>query len=70
MTIPTGRGVVWLDTPPFPEAARRALADDQLRANLRQATTTIRDNFVQPTVNAFGYTLTQFTLRWATTLHK
>ena len=30
-----------------------------------QATQTIRDNFIQPTVNAFGYTLDQFTLRWA-----
>ncbi len=49
MTIPTGRGVVWLDTPPFPEAARRALADDQLRANLRQATTTIRDKRLRVT---------------------
>src|SRR5262245_19302856 len=29
-------------TPPFPEAARAALADDQLRANLGRATTTIR----------------------------
>ena len=29
-------------TPPFPEAARRALADDQLRTNLRRATMTIR----------------------------
>ncbi len=29
-----------------------------------QAVQTIRDNFVQPTVNAFGYTLDQFTLRW------
>jgi L-lactate dehydrogenase complex protein LldF len=28
---------------PFPEAARTALADDQLRANLRRATHTIRD---------------------------
>jgi hypothetical protein len=25
----------------------------------------IRDNFVQPTVNALGYTLTGFTLRWS-----
>ncbi len=25
----------------------------------------IRDNFIQPTVNAFGYTLAHFTLRWA-----
>ena len=29
-------------TPPFPEAARRALEDRQLRENLRRATTTIR----------------------------
>jgi hypothetical protein len=29
-----------------------------------QAVQTIRDNFVQPTVNALGYTLDQFTLRW------
>ena len=30
-----------------------------------QAALTIRDNFIQPTVNAFGYTLTRFTLSWA-----
>ena len=35
--------VVWLGTPAFPEAARTALADSQLRANLRRATGTIRD---------------------------
>jgi hypothetical protein len=29
-----------------------------------EAVQTIRDNFIQPTVNAFGYTLDQFTLRW------
>ena len=29
-----------------------------------EATTMIRDNFIQPTVNALGYTLTSFTLRW------
>jgi hypothetical protein len=29
-----------------------------------EATTMIRDNFIQPTVNALGYTLTQFNLRW------
>ncbi len=29
-------------TPPFPEAARSALGDEQLRRNLRQATSTIR----------------------------
>lgn len=26
----------------------------------------IRDNFIQPTVNAFGYTLDRFTVRWVT----
>ncbi len=30
-------------TPPFPEAAREALADEQLRTNLKRATTTIRE---------------------------
>ena len=30
-----------------------------------QAAQTIRDNFVQPTVNALGYTLDEFTVRWA-----
>ncbi len=30
----------------------------------REAVQTIRDNFIQPTVNAIGYTLTQFTLHW------
>ncbi|MEU2284915.1 LutB/LldF family L-lactate oxidation iron-sulfur protein [Streptomyces sp. NPDC013178] len=35
--------VVWLGTPAFPEAARGALADTRLRANLRRATGTIRD---------------------------
>ncbi len=30
-----------------------------------QATQTIRDNFVQPTVNAFGYLLDRFSIRWA-----
>jgi hypothetical protein len=30
-----------------------------------QALQTIRNNFIQPTVNAFGYTLDRFTLRWA-----
>ncbi|HEV7909029.1 MAG TPA: LutB/LldF family L-lactate oxidation iron-sulfur protein [Pseudonocardiaceae bacterium] len=35
--------VIWLDTPPFPKAAREALNDVQLRHNLRNATHTIRD---------------------------
>jgi hypothetical protein len=30
-----------------------------------QATQIIRNNFVQPTVNALGYTLTGFTVRWS-----
>ncbi|HVV18200.1 MAG TPA: LUD domain-containing protein, partial [Pseudonocardiaceae bacterium] len=34
--------VTWLGTPAFPEAAATALADPQLRANLRNATHTIR----------------------------
>jgi hypothetical protein len=35
-----------------------------IAAAMTQATQTIRDNFVQPTVNAFGYRLDRFTLRW------
>ena len=35
-----------------------------------QAAQTIRDNFIQPTVNALGYRLDQFTLRWATAAGK
>jgi L-lactate dehydrogenase complex protein LldF len=49
MSIPTGSGVVWLGTPPFPEASRQALSNSQLRANLRQATTTIRDKRLRVT---------------------
>jgi len=30
-----------------------------------QAAQTVRDNFIQPTVNAFGYILDRFTIRWA-----
>jgi hypothetical protein len=41
-----------------------------IEAAENQATTTIRDNFVQPTVNAFGYTLERFTLRWTTAFRK
>ncbi|MFC5668496.1 lactate utilization protein B, partial [Kitasatospora misakiensis] len=37
------RGVVFLGSPAFPDAAREALKDDRLRANLKRATTTIRD---------------------------
>jgi hypothetical protein len=35
-----------------------------IRAAETEAVQTIRDNFVQPTVNAFGYLLDQFTIRW------
>jgi len=31
-----------------------------------EAARTIRDNFIQPTVNAFGYTLDRFAIHWAT----
>ncbi|MFB7454164.1 LutB/LldF family L-lactate oxidation iron-sulfur protein [Streptomyces sp. NPDC056194] len=44
-----GRGVVFLGSPAFPEAARTALGDTGLRTNLRRATTTIRDKRVQVT---------------------
>ena len=36
-----------------------------VRTAENQALLTIRNNFVQPTVNAFGYMLDRFTLRWA-----
>jgi L-lactate dehydrogenase complex protein LldF len=35
--------VTWLGVPAFPKAAHEALADSQLRSNLRHATHTIRD---------------------------
>ncbi|MFF7994274.1 LutB/LldF family L-lactate oxidation iron-sulfur protein [Kitasatospora xanthocidica] len=43
MSNPADRGVVWLGSPAFPDAARSALKDTQLRANLKRATGTIRD---------------------------
>ncbi|MER6302026.1 LutB/LldF family L-lactate oxidation iron-sulfur protein [Kitasatospora sp. NPDC001539] len=43
MSAPGDRGVVWLGTPPFPDAAREAVGDTRLRANLKRATTVIRD---------------------------
>jgi L-lactate dehydrogenase complex protein LldF len=49
MSIPPGEGVVWLDAPPFPQAAREALGNSQLRANLRRATATIRDKRLRVT---------------------
>jgi L-lactate dehydrogenase complex protein LldF len=49
MTIPRGQGVVWLGSPSFPRAAEEALGNDQLRGNLRRATTTIRGKRLQVT---------------------
>ena len=41
--------------------------EDRLRAASykAEAARTIRDNFIQPTVNALGYSLDRLTLRWA-----
>jgi hypothetical protein len=36
-----------------------------IRSAETQAAQTIRNNFIQPTVNAFGYTLDRLTVRWA-----
>jgi hypothetical protein len=41
------------------------VTDPLVRTAESQALQTIRDNFVQPTVNALGYTLDRFVLRWA-----
>jgi hypothetical protein len=30
-----------------------------------EATQTVRDNFVQPTLNSLGYKLDKFAIRWA-----
>jgi L-lactate dehydrogenase complex protein LldF len=49
VSIPAGEGVIWLGSPPFPQAAREALGNDQLRANLRKATSTIRDKRLRVT---------------------
>jgi hypothetical protein len=35
-----------------------------VKAAETEAVQMIRDNFIQPTVNALGYTLTQFSIRW------
>jgi hypothetical protein len=36
-----------------------------IRTAESEATQTIRDNFIQPTLNALGYTLDRLTIRWA-----
>jgi hypothetical protein len=49
----------------FYKATRATAVTQPLIATAEtQATQTIRNNFIQPTVNAFGYTLNQFTIRW------
>lgn len=50
----------------FDKAARSPQVTRPLIASAEaQAVQTIRDNFVQPTLNALGYSLTQFTIRWS-----
>jgi hypothetical protein len=51
------------------EAFQRATTDSSVTAPMVGAAKTeavkiIRDNFIQPTVNSLGYTLTRFTIRW------
>ena len=43
----------------------RQITRPLISAAENQATQTVRDNFIQPTVNAFGYLLDRFTIRWA-----
>ena len=43
----------------------RQITRPLINAAESQATLTIRDNFVEPTANAFGYILDRFTIRWA-----
>ena len=42
-----------------------AITGPLIRTAEAQAARTIRDSFVEPTVNAFGYTLEKFTITWA-----
>jgi hypothetical protein len=77
-----GFGCGGLIRPQFSEsvlyAQAQGLAFNQVRSNPQitrpliaaaesEAAQIIRDNFIQPTVNALGYTLTDFTLRWSGT---
>ncbi|MGE5290884.1 MAG: hypothetical protein ACM3ML_27555 [Micromonosporaceae bacterium] len=43
-----------------PQVTRPLIASAQ-----SEAAQTVRNNFIQPTVNAFGYTLDRFTISWA-----
>jgi hypothetical protein len=47
------------------EVSASVSRDDCLLEIANVSAQTIRDNFVQPTVNAFHYRLDRFTLRWA-----
>jgi hypothetical protein len=77
-----GFGCGGLIRPQFSEsvlyAQAQGLAFNQVRTNPSitrplinaaesEAAQIIRDNFIQPTVNALGFTLTDFTLRWSGT---
>jgi hypothetical protein len=42
-----------------------AITQPLIRTAESQATKTIRDNFIQPTLNALGYKLTDLTIRWS-----
>ena len=42
-----------------------AVTRPMISAAENEATQIIRDNFVQPTLNALGYTLAGFTLHWS-----
>jgi hypothetical protein len=77
-----GFGCGGLIRPQFSEAVLYSLAQGQAFSQVKsnpavtrplisaaqtEANQMIRDNFIQPTVNALGYTLTNFTLRWSGT---
>ena len=56
----------------YPTAWRNVLEglkkrEERIRKDIAEAEAarTIRDNFIQPTVNALGYSLDRLTLRWA-----
>jgi hypothetical protein len=76
-----GLGCGVLIRPQFPQSVLYAQAQEQafnrvrnvpqvtgplLRTARAEAALTIRDNFIQPTLNALGYRLDQFTVKWVT----
>lgn len=42
-----------------------AISDPLITAAEQEATSMIKDNFIQPTVNQFGYTLNRFAITWS-----